>query len=290
MKFSCDDILAVVLEYHRPTATLLCIESLAAAGLRNIMLWDNSTDDGATRSVLNDAIAKNANLQSVTTVFGKNHNLGFSAGVNAAIEHASRTRKFPYVLLMNNDAIINAAGLVALMEAMKKNPGNVLAAPKYLNPRKQSSARLYYHRYWATLSREKQDGNFAFLSGCCLLIDLDKAGLPLLDDAFFMYGEDVALSSRLQQQGYTLAVTEKAIVEHAGAASSIVGSAFYEYHVVRGHLLLTSRIATSQLDASILWPTRFIYLAARSVVRSIRHRRLIPLTAFIHALLGKGVH
>jgi N-acetylglucosaminyl-diphospho-decaprenol L-rhamnosyltransferase len=283
-----DDIVAVILEYHRPDASLRCIQSLANAGIKQIFVLDNSTDAGETRTELTNSLKSDTDLFQRVTIVGNNINLGFSAGVNAAVADISNKQNLRYVLLINNDATINAVGVTALFEAITNNSETALAAPKFLSNDEEKPAMLYYNRYLALLTEKKYFGSFAFLSGCCLLMDLEKTGIPALDEGFFMYGEDVALSLRLQEKGFRLAIAESAKVDHIGAASSVVGSAFYEYHVARGHIVLTSRIATSRAHSLALWPPRLISLAARSLLRSIRAKSVIPISGLWRALLALG--
>ena len=282
------DIVAVVLEYHRPDATFRCIKSLAGAGISHILIQDNSTDDGATRIELTNFLKNDFDLLQRVTIIGNNVNLGFSAGVNAAISYIKNTRNPRYVLLMNNDATINAIGVTALFYALISDPKNALAAPEFLGAVEKKSALIYYNRHFAALTQKKYFSSFAFLSGCCLLMDLEKTGSQPLDSGFFMYGEDVAISHRLQKKGYQLVIAESAIVEHIGSASSVAGSPFYEYHVIRGHLLLTSKIAASRIYAVMLWPTRLTSLLVRSTLRSARAKSFIPLIALWRALHGLG--
>lgn len=283
-----EDVVAVVLEYHRPDATLRCMKSLSDAGIKHIFIWNNSTDSGKTRDMLGDAIAKDEKMNARVSIAGENINLGFSAGVNAAISQISKTRPLHYILLINNDATINREGASALFGVLNSDKSYAIAAPEYLSIEKKSRSLMYYHPYFATLTRKKYFGSFAFLSGCCLLVDIEKTGMPLLDEGFFMYGEDVALSRKLQRKGYKLAIAERASVEHVGAASSVAGSAFYEYHVARGHIVLTPRIANSRLHALLLWPVRMISLIARSVLRSLRSGSTTPIKGLCRALFDLG--
>jgi len=282
------DIVAVVLEYHRPDVTFRCIKSLADAGIHHIFIQDNSTDNGATRIELTNILKNDSDLFQRVTIIGNNINLGFSAGVNTAISHIKSTKTPRYVLLMNNDASINVVGVTALLDAMVGDQRNALAAPGFLGAADKKSALIYYNRFFAALTRKKYFSSFAYLSGCCLLMDLEKTGSQPLDSSFFMYGEDVALSHEMQKKGHRLTIAQSARVEHVGAASSVAGSPFYEYHVIRGHLLLTSKIVTSHIYAVILWPTRLISLVVRSTLRSAKAKSFISLVALWRALLGLG--
>ncbi len=284
----CANTTAIVLEFHRPDASFRCITSLVDAGLTRVLVWDNSTDSGTTRAILS-ALLQRENLLQYVTFAGNGINLGFSAGINAAIAFLAGTQNIRYVLLMNNDATINPDGVSALLESLQAAPENALAAPKFLNNQMKNPAQLFYQRYFAAVTEKKYPGSSAFLSGCCLMVDLIKAGSLLLDESFFMYGEDIELSFRLKKKGYRLCIAEQAEVQHVGAASSVVGSAFYEYHVARGHLLLTSRIAHSPLHALILLPSRMTSLVARSILRATRSGSTTPIRALWRAVFNLGV-
>ncbi len=283
-----DDIVALVLEYNNPTVTLRCIESLANANIKHIFIWDNSADNGMTRATLVKAIYGKPVLFERVKILGDNKNLGFSAGINAVLAEAGKKIALRHVLLINNDAIIAPDGPAALMNTLTSNVKLAIAAPEFLDTQKKNSAVLYYNVYTATMSRKKYPGSFRFLSGCCLLVDLQKTGQPLFDEKFFMYSEDVALSLAIHRKGFELDTVPSAIVEHIGSASSVSGSAFYEYHIARGHLLLTSGISGSWLSSIFLWPPRLTSLATRGFVRSLRSGSITPLVAFWRAVFALG--
>ncbi len=284
-----ENLVAIVLEYRRPDCTSRCLQSLVDAGVQHILVWDNSEDQGKSVRMLEQKFEQYVSANRIKFA-GRDANLGFGRGVNAAIDSLDTRDGLHYVLLINNDATINTQGVDGLIRAMRENPSAALAAPRYLNSETKETAKLFYNRFFATIDHKRHFGSFEFLSGCCLLIDLKKAKSPVFDERFFMYGEDVALSCRLQSEGHQLAVTESASVEHASATSSVKGSLFYEYHVVRGHLLLTSRMANSSLLSALLWPTRLASLGARSLVRTIRSKSFTPMLALWRALFGIGIN
>lgn len=53
---------------------------------------------------------------------------------------------------------------------------------------------LYYQPWLALVTKRPVWGSFAYLSGCCLLVQRPDNTQPLFDETFFMYGEDVELS------------------------------------------------------------------------------------------------
>ena len=283
-----EDLAAFVLEYSNPSITLRCIESLANTNIKHIFIRDNSADNGFARATLLRAIDANPALLERVTILGDNRNLGFSAGMNAVLAEVGKKMALRHVLLINNDATIDQNGPAVLLKVLTNNARLAMVAPEFLDAQKKNTAMLYYNAYTATMSRKKHPGSFAFLSGCCVLVDLKKTGLPLFDEKFFMYGEDVALSLGIHEKGFEMDTVASVLVEHIGSASSVTGSTFYEYHVARGHLLLTSRIAGSWLHSIFLWPPRLTSLVVRGFIRSVRSGSFTPLVALWRALFALG--
>ena len=73
------------------------------------------------------------------------------------------------------------------------------------------------------------------------------------------------------------------LVTHDGAASSGLGSAFYESHMVAAHLLLARKLSKNPLDRALLYAARSAMLVMRCLVRTLRYRSSVPLRA-----LGQG--
>jgi GT2 family glycosyltransferase len=107
----------------------------------------------------------------------------------------------------------------------------------------------------------------------------------LFDEAFFMYGEDVELAWRLTRQGKAMICAKGAYVEHEYGPSVDRASFFYEYHMARGHLLLSLRTRIHPAEIPLLVITKSLSLGCRALIRSFRHRSLIPLAAYFLAWL-----
>ena len=112
-----------------------------------------------------------------------------------------------------------------------------------------------------------------------MLIAIDRVALPLFDEDFFMYGEDCELGWRFGQQAHALAHVDETLVEHDGAAGSVLGSMFYETHMVAAHLILARKLGRSTVDVCLLHAARVAMLVARAMARCIRYRSLIPFKA-----------
>jgi GT2 family glycosyltransferase len=168
-------------------------------------------------------------------------NVGFAKANNQALAQA----KGEYVVLINPDTITKKDTLQKTLEFMDKHPlagglsvrmidpmGNFLKESKRgLQPhwvtffkmtglsKLLSKSRLYdrTHEYWID---EFETAEIDILSGAFMLVRkavLDKTGL--LDERFFMYGEDIDLSFRIRMAGFKNYYFPKTYIIHFKAQS-----------------------------------------------------------------------
>jgi GT2 family glycosyltransferase len=169
------------------------------------------------------------------------HNVGFSKANNQALALA----KGEYVVLINPDTITKKDTLQKTLEFMDKHPiagglsvrmidpmGNFLKESKRgLLPhwvtffkmtglsKMLSKSRLYdrTHEYWID---EFETAEVDILSASFMMIRrsvLEKTGL--LDERFFMYGEDIDLSFRIRMTGFKNYYFPKTYIIHFKAQS-----------------------------------------------------------------------
>lgn len=151
-------------------------------------------------------------------------NLGFSKANNQAIKIA----KGEYVLLLNPDTVVAEDTFEKVVDFMNSHPdagglgvrmidgkGNFLPESKRGLPTPMVAfykifgvSKLFpkskkFAQYHAGHINENETAEVDILSGAFMLMRksaLEKAGL--LDEDFFMYGEDIDLSYRIQKAGY----------------------------------------------------------------------------------------
>lgn len=286
-RLEIQSICAIILDYFGNDKTINCLNSLIHQGLESVMIVDNSGVQHA-----------NIELQESLASFGQNKvpftiykivnpkNLGYAAGVNKALRWLEENQPHSYYLLMNNDAEATPGMLTELLQFTRKNKKTAITAPMIDNGNSKHGG-YWYHRFSGLMFSRKVIGTFQYLTGCCLLVDRQIVGDDLFDEDFFMYGEDVALCWRLKFSDWNTACVKNAIVRHEGTGSSHQGGFFYEYHMVRGHLLLVRKLARHKWEIPFLYIGRLLALPARAVVRSIRFRSYVPITACISALRKK---
>jgi GT2 family glycosyltransferase len=168
-------------------------------------------------------------------------NRGFAAANNQAI----RLCRGEYVLLLNPDTLIGEESLRTLCFFMDEHPGAGGASVKMINahgvflPESKRSfpspwvsfcklfglSQLFPHsklfaRYSLPYLNPNQPHPVDVLSGAFLMLRheaLDKTGL--LDESFFMYGEDIDLSYRLALNGYTNHYVPERILHYKGEST-----------------------------------------------------------------------
>jgi len=169
-------------------------------------------------------------------------NLGFSVANNQAINLASGK----YILLLNPDTVVQEDTFTKTLAFMDANPqagglgikmldgkGNFLPESKRGLPTPQVAfykifglAKLFpnskkFGQYHLTFLDKNQNHEVDILSGAFMLMrkeTLDKIGL--LDETFFMYGEDIDLSYRITQGGYkNYYFAESSIIHYKGEST-----------------------------------------------------------------------
>ena len=181
-------------------------------------------------------------------------NLGFSAGNNVALRYAL-ARGFPYVLLVNNDVVVERDALATLVSCLERHPDWAGVAPKVLQ--RANPGRILYAggalRLWQAravhIGRSAPDGPrwsgsrpTGHVSACCALFRasfLQEAGL--LDEEFFFGQEDVALSCMARERGWGLGVQLDARVVHNEGHSLESQPATLVYYYAKYRLLLLTK-------------------------------------------------
>ena len=265
---------AITIHFRKPNLTSACIDSLLADGWAPILVWDNSADAGASLQELQTRYAAEPRVMLAANP----NNLGFGKGMNAALAALGRYGYAGPVLLVNNDAQVQPGMRIALEARLTHTNTPMLIAPRLMQDG-QEQGWLYYQPWLALVTKRPVWGSFAYLSGCCLLVQRPDNTQPLFDETFFMYGEDVELSWRMRRQGGQLVLLDRSYLQHDGLGSSGHASAAYERYLVQSHWLLAGKLASNAVSATLMRVSRIPSLLARACLRSWRYRSWVPLRA-----------
>ena len=222
------NVAVIVLTWNGKELTLDCLRSFARVTTPNlhILVVDNGSADDTVAAVraLGDA--------RVMTIENR-ANLGFAAGNNTGIRHAL-DHGADFILLLNNDTIVDPAAVDHLLAAMARESDVGIAGPKiyYFEPRDRIWFAGGEVSMWRGTARhigirETDRGqhdaarDVDYVSGCALLARrevFDRVGM--LDAGYRAYFEDVDLCARAERAGFRIRYVPTARVWHRISAST----------------------------------------------------------------------
>lgn len=230
------------------------------------------------------------------------HNLGFAKANNLAI----RQTESEYVLLLNPDTVVGEGIIKQTVAFMDAHPNAGACGVKMLQtdgkPARESrrgmpspivafykmaglTARFprshRFGRYYMGWLSWDDPAQVEVLSGAFFLARrkvLDEVGL--LDEDFFMYGEDIDLSYRILKAGYENWYVPATILHYKG--ESTAKSSFRYVHVFYDAMLIFLRKHYGHLTFLISLPIKAaIYLKASVALISTVHQRARKMLGFI---------
>lgn len=243
----------IIVSYNVQYYVEQCLRSLekALSGIAaDIYVVDNHSKD--------DTVAFLSESFPQVHVVASSHNLGFARANNLAIGEANSQ----YVLLLNPDTVVGEHAIAAALRFMDEHPDAGSLGVRMLDtmgcPAKESRrglpsplvafykmsglcARFPKHKrlghYYMSALPWNTPAQIEVVSGAfCLLRKeaLDKVGL--LDEDFFMYGEDIDLSYRILKGGYHNYYLPVEILHYKGESTQ--KSSFRYVHVFYEAMLI----------------------------------------------------
>ncbi len=226
----------IIVSWNAKDYLVKCLQSLIPeleGTNAEMIVVDNFSSDGAP-----DIIEK---IFPTVKLIRNDRNLGFAKANNIGIKISSGE----YVCLMNSDIIVRKGCIHRLLEYMNSNTNVGVVGPKTLNadgslqrscfslptiwnslcrvfaldslfPKTQLFGRRLM-TYWA----HDEIRSVEALNGCFLLVRREALNeVGLLDEGFFIYGEDLDWCKRFRDQGWGIVFYPQAEAVHYGGASS----------------------------------------------------------------------
>lgn len=185
------------------------------------------------------------NFEKIVIDNDKN-NRGFAGGNNIGIKQALE-KNTDYVLLLNNDTIVEPDFLKKLIEKGESNEKNGILGPVIYE---HNSKKIHFAGgkinwlYTKGIHKTKEVLETDYITGCCMLIKrkvIEEIGLMLED--YFLYFEDVDYCLKARKRGFKCIVVPKSKIWHKVSQSALQGSFSYIYYHTRNGLLLSKRNA-----------------------------------------------
>lgn len=237
-------------------------------------------------------------------------NVGFSAANNQAIRQSTGE----YVLLLNPDTVVEEETFTKVISFMDSHPdagalgvkmidgkGHFLAESKRALPTPEVAfykvfglSAIFpkskrFGKYHLTYLPIDQVNEVDVLSGAFMLIRkaaLDKAGL--LDEAFFMYGEDIDISYRITKAGYKNYYYPETRIIHYKGESTKKSSVNYVI-IFYNAMSIFAQKHFSQKNAnlfSIIINLAILFRASIAIFTRFFKRVLLPVADFVTIYAG----
>lgn len=226
----------IIVNYNVKDYLCQCLHSVERAmrGLSGeVVVVDNASSDGSVEEL--------SSRFPLVTFIANRDNRGFSCANNQAIRQAQSE----YVLLLNPDTVVGEDVLQAAVDFMDSHPDAGGVGVKMLTddgrmawesrrgvPTLMTSfykmvglCKLFprsrvFGKYYMRYLDENEVNRIEIMSGAFMMLRrqaLEEVGL--LDETFFMYGEDIDLSYRLLEAGYNNYYLPRSIIHYKGEST-----------------------------------------------------------------------
>jgi GT2 family glycosyltransferase len=201
-----------------------------------IVVEDASRDNGAT-------IAMTQREFPSVRLLALAENVGFCAANNLGVAASSA----PYVMLLNNDAVLLSDTGGSLVRFLQEHPDVTCVGPRIVLPNGARQPRvfgnlpslwriamqsLYLGQLFAHvpilegvdgLERSDLVRDVGWISGVCMVMRrLDYRAVGGFDPSFYMYCEDMDLCSRLKAYGRIVHLDEHPVLHYGGGVASSI--------------------------------------------------------------------
>ena len=271
----------VIVSYNVRTYLEQCLQSVQSAleGIEGeVFVVDNHSDDDSVETIRN-------HYPWVRLIVNQ-ENLGFAKANNLAI----RQSEAEYVLLLNPDTVVAKDTLreaLAFMDAHPKAGGAGVMMRYEDGTRAPESRRAlptpwvsalkmlgFTKRYYMSHLPWDEPCRIEVISGAfCLLRHEALNTIGLLDEDFFMYGEDIDLSYRLLKGGWENWYLPYSIIHYKGKSTQKTD---YRYvHIFYQAMLIFFRKHYSHLSFFFTVPVKMaIYFRAAIALTEILRKKL----------------
>ena len=286
----------VIVNYNVKHFLLQCLQSVqkAIAGIEaEVFVVDNASSDNSVE-MLKDKFPW-------VILIANKENTGFSYANNQAVKLA----KGEFVLLLNPDTLVEEDTFLKCMEFMNQTPDAGALGVKMINgngeflPESKRALPIpsvaFYKIFGLSklFPRSKKFGSYHLtfldnnkiqsvevLSGAFMFIRkkvLDETGL--LDETFFMYGEDIDLSYRIIKAGYKNYYLPDTRIIHYKGESTKKGSINYVIVFYKAMQIFAKKHFTNQKSFLLTWILNLaIWLrAALAIGKRILSNLLLPI-------------
>jgi N-acetylglucosaminyl-diphospho-decaprenol L-rhamnosyltransferase len=284
------DLAIVIVNYNVCDLLRNCLKSVyASAGLRfEVCVVDNASPDASAGMVAREFPQAHLIRNQDNAGYAAANNLGlrlFGFGDQASVNQDRRSEIPRYALLLNPDTIVPPDAFAKMLQLLDQHTEVGIAGPKLVRldgsldlacrrsfPTPEVSfwrlthlSKLFPHsrlfgRYNMTYLNPDQAAEVDAVVGAFMLVRreaIQQAGL--LDERFWMYGEDLDWAYRIKQKGWRVYYYPQVVVQHvkrASSSQSTSGGSKAKYEFDRAMWLFYHKHYQTQTSAIVDWLVR----------------------------------
>ena len=282
------DLAVVIINYNAGEYLARCVQSVVhrAGGIDvDVLVIDNASHDGSATA----AAARTPQMRLIENATNR--------GLSAAWNQGAREVDAPWILFLNPDAELVAGDLGALVRAGEARPDVALLGPVIRNPDgtiyesgrvfpgvvqavghaflgpfvpANRFTRAYRQTDWDRMTEREVD----WVSGAAMLLRrsaFEQVGG--FDEAFWLYGEELDLGTRLRNAGWKVLATPALEVMHVGGVSTGRSRRTHLEHSRSVYRYYRKHRATGWRRATLPFARAALRLRAELVARRERRTR-----------------
>ena len=219
-------VTVIVLNFNGKHFLQQCLDSVSkqSYGRVDLMVVDNASEDNSVEFVRDNF--------PHTYVVRNSTNLGFAEGNNVGIRLAL-ARGADFVLLLNNDTVLDPAAIEAMISLAASEPsaGIVGSLVRDLEDRQMNVELgldcdiIGFPLNMIDRQIQKDVTSPFYVSGCAMMVKREVfQRIGLLDSSYFMFAEDLDFCWRARLAGYAVYATRSSIVYHKSGGTTPGGA------------------------------------------------------------------
>ncbi|HPA07588.1 MAG TPA: glycosyltransferase family 2 protein [Methanoregulaceae archaeon] len=265
-----------------------------------INIIESSKEESEGRKIGKDGIEK-SHLDKKIVLIKNEQNFGFAEGNNIGINYALKTLNPDFILLLNNDTVVDPNFLSILVESIQNDERIALIQPKIMNysTKKIDNTGIMCDIFGATKARgeyEEDIGHFDqlkttgffYASGACVLISKafiqEKNCREFFDKHLFAYHDDVDLAWEARLLGFRVVFCSRSICYHKGSKTAGFFNPNKYFLVVKNRNRVLIKNYTLK---NLLWilPLTILFEITHSMADAFFQRNYHYFLAFCRAIL-----
>lgn len=228
-------VIIITINYNLSSETISCVKSILASDYEDLLIYliDNGSEPQDYNSLI-DSFGSNSKVR----ILRIEKNCGYVGGVNYGLKKVLKTDS-DYIIIMNNDTIIDKVAISYLVESARINSDKAIVSGKvyyydhpdilqhtgviftdsrFLTTKYPGRDERDIGQFEAELERDSLDDVFWLLP-----VSLVK-DVGYYCDYFFLYAEQGDYAQRARRKGYKLIFTPKAKIWHKVSMTTGAGS------------------------------------------------------------------